>query len=163
MKCMKKVKGKRSSFSGWFLFLSSTHCGCVHIFIGDDLASLCGNLGAVTDGLGKLWIWEWFEHLSSGHWLSEHKVKFRDPKSTPQKKIQNETCLLCRRIKWLFGHLCYVVFTAVADGALLRPCHAVLWYSPSTWSWFVYYLFKEAKKQALHFQAVEKGTPFLFL
>lgn len=88
IKYMKKVKGKRPSFSGRFLFLSSIHSGCMHIFIWDDLASLCRNLGAVMDGLGKLWIWEWFEYLSSGCWLSEHKVKFRDPKSTPQKKFR---------------------------------------------------------------------------
>lgn len=94
---------------------------------GGDLASLCRNLGALTDGFGKLWIWEWFRDLSNrlSGWVNR-RLHSEILCLTLQKLFRIETCFLCCRIIRAFGHLCCIVSTAAEDGALRSSHHSVL-------------------------------------
>lgn len=146
-----EVKGKGRCFPERFLFRSSTHCGCLHIFVGDGPVSL-QYLSASTDDLGKL-------NLSVPRTpqivmvMRELKIKFK-VLSSLLKEIQNETCFLCCRINRWLGHLCSLAFTA----ARLEACiaHVILFsdMAPTTGSLFVYYLFKGTKKQSLYSQHI---------
>lgn len=102
------------------------------------------------DGSRALGIREWYKDISDRHSGGVSIRLSSGILSLLRKKIWNETCFLCCRIKRLSGQLRHVLFTAVEDGALHSSCHSLLWYVPGAWSFLVYYLFEGRKKQALY-------------